>query len=256
MNATNEEKSTLEARESALDMWMYGGMVAVLAGVIIEIVPDFVSSHSWLVSVSHRVGGSMLALGLLDEFVVDIKVRKCRARLKEIADIEFGEVLTRATQAEEAAAEANLARVRIEAKLASRKLNKAARAELVELLKPYAGKHVDIVLFDHHNMEVDLFGASIQEVFQAAGWTSRVLIPSGSRIPGRAVTITFAKDARADERAELYSIADSFASVLTKCGICPTVFIEGFTMSEEILFENAASFRIQVGQINVVEDPL
>jgi hypothetical protein len=135
-------------------------------------------------------------------------------------------------------------------------LTEAAKAELVGLLKPYAGKHVDVAIFDNHHMEVVLFAASIAAAFRAAGWTTLELLLDGPRISGRAVTIAFAKDATEDERAELRSIAHSFSALLIKkCGIWTTIF-DGFTMTEETLFENAAPFRIQVGQINVAENPL
>ena len=105
--------------------------------------------------VAHRVGGSIVALGLLDEFIVDIKARRCRALLKVISDTAFGEVLTRAARAEQAAAEANLARVRIEEKFKPRRLNKDAVDVLVENLKQYKDLRIDVFVFDNHLTEVD-----------------------------------------------------------------------------------------------------
>jgi hypothetical protein len=186
MNAVNGEKSTLEAWESALDMWMYGGMVAVLAGVIIEIVPDFLSSGSWLMSVAHRIGGSILALGLLDEFVVDIKVRKCRARLKEIANSEFGEILTRAVQAENAAAEANLARAKLEERVirrsVSRNLNGEEERSLIDLLRKHSGQKFtlresgaklesnDADKLQATDFEQVFFAVQLRRILSGSGW--------------------------------------------------------------------------------------
>jgi|SRR5580698_5655349 hypothetical protein len=110
-------KHTLESRESRLDVWMYVGMLGVLIGVIVESVPDFFSTYPILLTNTHRIGGAIVAVGLLIEFVVDIKVRNVRAVLKKIADEEFSTVLARATNAEKSAADANLSRVKIEAEL-------------------------------------------------------------------------------------------------------------------------------------------
>jgi hypothetical protein len=182
-------------------------MVAVLAGVIIETVPDFLSSNEWLVTIAHRVGGSIIALGLLDEFIVDIKIRKCRARLKEIADIAFGEVLMRATRAEQAAAEANLASVKLQTTLHRRTLHRyfdtEEEKELAKALSGFAGQTFTVVsaksgleldLLDDWTSEQGMFAGQLERILSAAGWIQVRLAFADLPVVRRGVTIFIAME--------------------------------------------------------------
>ena len=100
MNPLNTEKSVLEDKEVVAGRWMYGGMVAVLIGVIVETIPDFFGTIGILAS-AHRIGGSLVALGLGVEFVIEFRVSKYRDRLREINATLIAETVTRAAQAEE-----------------------------------------------------------------------------------------------------------------------------------------------------------
>ena len=84
INDHKGEIHALERRERFLDFGMYAGMAMVFAGVVVENLPEFISSAAWVSLLENRVGGSAIAIGLAVEFLVDVMLHKLRSRLKEI----------------------------------------------------------------------------------------------------------------------------------------------------------------------------
>src|SRR4051794_4433148 len=103
MNALKTEKSEFERKEDAIGIWMYGGMVLVLAGVIIETIPEFFGATG-IFHIAHRVGGSTVAVGLGVEFVAEFFASRYQSKLRDINGRLISETDERAAKAEQAAA--------------------------------------------------------------------------------------------------------------------------------------------------------
>ena len=257
MKAETGDKATLERRESALDLWMYFGMLAVLLGVIVENVPDFFSSAPALLGNAHRVGGSAIVLGLLAEFIVDIKLRKNRAGLKEISDREFGAVLERASIAEQAAAEANLARATLEAHFTPRRLTESARQELVEKLKRDAGRSIDIVAFDEMLGDVSRLFLDFEQIFKDAGWNvNATRLTHGKRISGEGLAFGLAREIKEPDNSKLQGIISNVRTILAGEGISCSKSLGLFSVSQPLLDGNPPLMELSLFRLEIAERPM
>jgi hypothetical protein len=215
-SADNSEKSRLESLESSLDAWMYVGMLFVLIGVIGEALPDFLSSNPTFILVVRRIGESLVALGLLVEFIVDIRLRKTRSGLKVLADKELEHLRRQTAQAEQATAEANLGRVRIEEALFKpHVLMSDASKQFLEIINAYRGKkRVDVFVYDHHIGDVRVLADSINATFLVAGWNSKMWIGAEPRLVGSEVAFCVPHEDR-----QLQELAGRLMFVLHRDGI-------------------------------------
>ena len=191
-NADNGARLRLESREERLDIFMYVGMGCVLIGVIAEAIPDFLSSNPLFLIITRRIGESLVALGLLGEFIVDILQKKCRATLKEITDRSLNELRLQASEAERVAAEANLARVKIEQSLARREFTTEQSALLSKILSACAGQEF-LITRGIDGWEPKLFSLSITNLLATSGWLPSSESPRPRKIydmPGMYVLTT------------------------------------------------------------------
>jgi len=139
-------------------------------------------------------GGIIVTVGVLTEVVLGIFITQRADRIQSEADEQVANALERAATAEKIAAEANLARVKIEQRLSARVIPNPEYAELKQLLLSHAGKLLDIVMFDHHVIETGLFANQIFRIFFSAGWKCRIWESRAAttRIAGPSMVIAIA----------------------------------------------------------------
>ncbi|MGL5935129.1 MAG: hypothetical protein ACRCZI_05855 [Cetobacterium sp.] len=197
MNAPDTEQSILEKKEGRADAWMYCGMVLVLLGVVIETVPAFLGEKG-ILHHAHKFGGSMVALGLAIEFAAEAAASKYRAKLKELSETALSEIRERAARAEQAAAEATLAaeqerlaRVKIEERLADRRLTPEQHQRIVAALGRFRGQQVAVVLY-MLSTESKKLSEQIQTALTSAHWQVNVHSHMGGaeQMPGVTVFIS------------------------------------------------------------------
>ncbi len=159
------DKTALEAALAALDTWIQVFAVLVAIGIVGEV--GFGVRH-WILN---------RRLQALQNYE-DLKRQAEIARLnKEAGDARksAGDAIERAAKAEERAAEANkkaeeerLARLKIEERLAPRRINAEQISRLVKDLKSLSGKKV-ILLVVSGNPETSVFGNSLRDALKTSG---------------------------------------------------------------------------------------
>ncbi len=159
MLSTKEE---LEALLRTLDVWVIIFGVLVAIGVAGESIVGFI--HFRKTSQLHR-------LQTAENLAQQAEIERLR---NESASIRAG-----TAHAEQQAAESNkiaeeerLARVKIEERLASRRISSNYHSAFVAALKPFAGSIVEITKLG--DFEAGQFADEIISVFAAAGWNRRL----------------------------------------------------------------------------------
>jgi hypothetical protein len=258
MNALTPEKSNIERKEDLAGMWMIGGMLAVFAGVVIETVPEFLGTSGVLL-LAHRIGGGLVASGLAVEFVVQLIASKYNRVLREINASLIAETNGLAARAEQAAAEATLARAKLEHRYAARRITGPTNEALRELLPRYAGKRVDIFLFDTHVTEVKMLGDMLHIIFLSCGWDSRLWVSRGDKMTDIGFTFGIASEAAMTEE-DPQPIARELAKILNRSDIPTSVSVGGFSRQAPVSVtgdqgwnpNDVASLRIEIGEKTVV----
>jgi len=104
---------------------------------------------------------------------------------KNETDLKIAETNQKAAEANQKAAEANqiseserLARLKLESKLADRKLTKEQQEKLVSLLTPFHNIEADVVIFGD-TPEIKSISLTIRKCLQDAGWKINAAIPLG-----------------------------------------------------------------------------
>jgi hypothetical protein len=120
MNA--HTKTDLEHRLDSLDALMLWAIAGVAIGLILELVFGFLSFD--IPHAMRLIGSALVTIGVSAEFVIELRHRKWSTLLNSITDRlleglrkETAAANERAAKAEQAAAEANLARVKLESQL-------------------------------------------------------------------------------------------------------------------------------------------
>ena len=117
----------------------------------------------------------------------DQKTAELRARAKE-ADARIANANAASAKANETAEGERLARVKIEERLAWRRIGPKVHDTSVEILKPYRGAVVRITVVGMDNPEMIEFAKSISSIFTAAQWRiapSRIYLAVGGLVSGR-----------------------------------------------------------------------
>lgn len=246
------EKRRLERKEDRLSRALEIFTALVVIGLIAEYAPDIVEAFKTWTFSPRLIGPILITLGVAGELVVEFWSSIVGTKLREVNDSIISDTTKRAEKAETEITELRTPRT----------LPEAERAELVEALKPYAGRSIDVVMFEPHDREVRPFAESLHDAFSRAGWESQLSwLTGGFRMYGRAVTIGIANNATPADKLELNSIAEVVASVLNKCGIKSTIAF-GFSTDEKLTaiaspewtVKDVALFRIQIGQKAVFDD--
>jgi hypothetical protein len=263
-NEPISKKRSLEGAVDSLATWLEIFTALVVVGLIVEYGPEiFIDIVEKKPPSSGLVGGLLITIGVAGELLIGFRANRKEAELREVNDLIIAEANERAARAEQSAAEATLARVKIEEKLAPRKLTEAARADLVEALAPFEGRKVDVVIYDVYEDEVHRLGVSLDETFKLAGWRSQLSwIEGGFRLPGRGLTLGIASEASQSERIDLQAIVELISSVFRRYGFDSDTSIGGFSTTERLKavaspvwrIKDAAIFRVQLGRKELLID--
>jgi hypothetical protein len=255
------------SNESKISFWPgWLESVSVLFGLLVvaglltesgdEIWDFFVLRHAPLSK--KLLGEFLVTVGVFGEVAMGVFIARSAKRQELKSAKEISAANERAAVAQQTAAEANLARVKIEERLAPRKLSEDAIADLVAVLSPYSGRRVDVVIYDAHVSEVLELGNSIDRAFSLAGWNNHVAwISGGFRVRDEAgLTLTVAQERTPAEEKDFECIAFELMPELSRYGIASSFFRGGFSKTEPLTvaaspewkLNNVAVFRVQVGQ--------
>lgn len=136
-------------------------------------------------------GGIIVAVGVLAEVILGIFITQRANRTQSAAK-------ERVARAEQATAEANLARLKIEEQLFKpHVLMGDTLKEFLEIINAYTGrKRVDVFVYDQHIGDVRMLADSINSAFLVAGWNSKMWIGPDPRLVGHEVTSCVPHDER------------------------------------------------------------
>jgi hypothetical protein len=211
---------------------VFFGLVVVL-GLFLELgaeIKHVISARVW--PSRELIGGILVAIGVFGEVALSIFISRDAKRAQMNAD-------ERIALAEKATADANLARVRIEDKFKARSLTDAAYSDLQQALGSYVGTRIDIFAFGHSQLaEVMRFAVELMTACRRAGCDCKVWKPGPSITPPSILTgsvlMTTARESTAEQNEILGSLANIFASALTRSGIKFTFSMHGFSDTDPV----------------------
>lgn len=215
---------------------------AVVVGVLVEVAPDLVKSIAtprW--PTLETLGAIVVAVGVSLEVVMASRIARKSELIQEAANKEIALINERAENAGRQAADANLARVKIEERLrqlsTGRKISGEARANIKAILGELTDRSVDIFLFDEHWLEGKLFADQLNSLFRESGWESKVWVCAGGRLGVGSLTIAVATEefTPAGRIGPLQNAAGALAHALNRSGIEVTMLGEGFDRTKEVL---------------------
>jgi hypothetical protein len=193
---------------------------------------DSIAAATWWSSVYFWLGiVALLALGISevvshryserkDELVSEQQAAADRQHNDEIARLHL-----EASQATQRAAEADLARVKLEEKLAPRQLSLAQRNELIDRLKRFPGMIAHFWIYPAGTADTYWFGDLLYNLVQGAGRdAAKWILTTGIPSPVGGITITWRDGSPVNKQA-----AETFADVLRGAGIyavAPNAFSE------------------------------
>jgi hypothetical protein len=172
-------KSSLEY---SVDMWEVVAHVftfLVASGLIIEYRAPFMNfiktrDPRYIIE---SIGGVLVTIGVAGELLAGFRSTTQDGKLRE-ANTELArrsaELLAasheRIAELNLMAEQERLARVKIEARLAWRRITNEQFSRFVEVLKPYADSPASICLEGRGDHEVESFAGALFKVFHSAGW--------------------------------------------------------------------------------------
>jgi hypothetical protein len=212
------------------------------------------------------VGGFLVTLGVLGEVWFGRLALRTADDISERADSDVAmanersvQALERIAIAEAAAAEANLARARIEEQLFRPHLiTNEARGEISRILGEYSGaKRVDIFVYDSHIAEVFQLADSLSAAFSTTHWSAKMWIGREPRIMGAEVVLSVRREYQDEQGVQ--KLASALSGVIFHLGIGTSISIGGFSgPSPDLVMKplagwgfwdagDVATLRIQVG---------
>jgi hypothetical protein len=250
-NALSEQKSRLESTIDRLHMAMRLAILTVVVGVVIEAVAEFVDAPSTAVLL-HRIGAIFVAVGVAAELGIDVWASRYETLLRDANNSIIEQE--------------RLARVKIESKFKTRRIDSSTYTKLVEALTPFAGTRIDVFTCDDNILEVLILGDTIKAACLQAGCKCKQWLQyAGHRLPGD-VVIAVARDATNNERHDVFPIlSGAFAAALATAGIIVASSWGGYSRTDPRVpnstgaFEpwnpdDVAPFRIQVSEKALVDD--
>ncbi len=269
----NPHEQSLEKKQNWFQRLVEFGGGLVFIGLSVEYGPEIVHDieiHS-APSIA-LIGGLAVTFGVLFETLFALISTHVSKELQGIADSRIAELHDRAAKAEKDAAEANLARIKIEEALfRPHVITDDVRDELIEILKAYAGnKRVDVFVYDKHIFEVFALADSITEVFGSAQWNSKLWIGAEPRMMGAEATFSVARECPTGtpENIALQQLAGRLSAVLFKLGVGSCWGVGGFSTDSSQLPNkplggwgiwdpaDVAIFRVQIGQRQIFRPPV
>jgi hypothetical protein len=278
----NTDRKVLVDRLGRRQFWgeLFGWMVGV--GLVVEYWQEIVECFTKRqLPPLPLVGGLVVTLGVLGEVWFSRLASKTAEEISERADSDVAlakkgaaEAYERALNAEKEAAEANLARAKLEQRMRPRMILGPESDKFKELLIPHAGKWVDIMVFDQHVQEATNLAWQFLSLFRSAGWNVRMWEPIGNThpIPGASLLVPIGIDAPIEFLKLAIALSDRIRELDIECNVAPGSFgevnkpwnsnadpkrINPFRLvKEEPLrifgHKTVSPFRIQIGALQLV----
>ncbi|MGI9071884.1 MAG: hypothetical protein ACR2JB_11375 [Bryobacteraceae bacterium] len=139
-----------------------------------EYVPDIVVMVLDHAFDRHLVAGLVITLGVAGELFAGLLASQKEGELRTTNALIIGETTERAAKAEQAAAEANLARVKLERQISDRDVSVEESNAMVKFLQPFAGQTADIEIFPF-TFEAMKFFLAISTTLDKAGWHAKYI---------------------------------------------------------------------------------
>lgn len=267
-----DEKACLEKTIDALGTAMLFAILAVVIGLIIEYLLEFVpGTDASLLTLCHKIGGGVVTAGVAGELVIEFIHGKKETKLREATNSVIIEARDRALRAEERIAELNLlaeqerhARVKLEQKFAPRVLSQEAKDALAAALSSFVGtKRIDVFIFEHHVLEVMLLAQDLNILFIQSGWDSKMWFPveRGNRGGPQGITFAVAADAMYENDSALQLFANRLTWTLSGFGIDASSSFGGWRTTDDpgriggfVAWdvEDVAKLRVEVGEKQLV----
>jgi hypothetical protein len=267
MNDQAGGKKRLVDSYDRLSIWMKVFTGAVAVGLVMEYFPDVVRAAQTNTFPEPLVGALLITVGVAGELVILIWSSRYETKLREFNDSIIAETGERAAKAEKDAAEANLARVRVEEKFKRRKLNTDAVKVMTDELQPYKGIRIDVFVFDHHIPEVVMLADSLNGALKIAGCDCRMwMMGAGVRMLGQSLSMVCARDAAPHEEKIFPFLTAIIGTALLKSDIRNSFGYGGFAKTDPRLpygmagytawdLASVAPFRIQIVERSFTDDP-
>jgi hypothetical protein len=247
------------------ERWALTAGLVVVIGLLIESGPELVHSIICREWPAHTTSGNLIVvLGVAGEVIFSWRAVRAARRAELEAERNIVEIRERTANAEKDAAEANLARVRIEEALFKPHiLDEKSLLGFAKILIEYTGrKRVDVFVYDSHIVDVLVLADSINAGFITANWNSKMWVGAEPRIMGTEVTFSIARECplQADEGRALQGLCSQLGFVLSKLGIGSSTSLGGFSTVQSALPtkpltgwgiwdpKDVATLRVQVGQ--------
>lgn len=222
----------LKSREAWAEVfgWMVGGGLLIEYGK--EIIDCFVNWHRPSLAL---LGGVVVTAAVFGEVLFSRLVVATSDEISRLADSDVAqayrdaaEALESARKAEQAAAEANLARLTLEQRYAARRISAVTYDDMKKALAPHAGKRVDIFLFDGYLTEVRMLAEMVYAAFKVSDWRVGLwTVTSGEKMNDVGFTIATAAELRLG--GEFRPIAQELAALLKRDGVSNCIAVGGFS---------------------------
>jgi hypothetical protein len=237
----NNDRETLGKRAHLRQIWaeIFGWLVGV--GLLIEYwdeLLDCIIQRHWP---SRPLWGGMLVTGgVFLEVLLSRLALNTSDQLQKRADSDVAQAneraalaIDRAAKAEQATAEANLARAKLEQKFKPRKLSRETLERITEFLRPYAGLRIDVFAYDNNWMEVRIFAENLHFAFNTAGCFSRTWLSDvGLRMPGEELVFGVALECSKAESRTLQEVAWRLGVMLEAESMKFSICVAGFSKDE------------------------
>jgi len=204
-------KASLDRAVDRLSRWLEFWTFIVAAGLIVEYAPDIIDAfrkrHAPSLPV---VGGIVITIGVVGELWIGLRSATRAIRLREVNDALIAEANERAATAEQRAAEANraaeqerLERVKLEAKIAPRFLSREEREVLSSRIRSAQVKLVDLFLYGS-TPEIVRLSRQLAEALTSANWNVQVWnVYGNAAVAGIAISVVDTADPNTSASAEL-----------------------------------------------------
>jgi hypothetical protein len=266
---SNKERETLGKRVRSRQFFaeIFGWLVGV--GLVVEywgeLVDCVVNEH---LPSQPLLGGILVTTGVFLEVLFSRIALIVSDELQQRADSDVAQANERAANAERMAAEANLARARIEEKFKPRRLDKSAVELLIEDLKEHKDLRIDVFVFDNHLTEVMLLGDSLTAALKTGGCNCKMwLLASGHRLHGKSISLAVARDATAEQQTFFSTLTVIIGSAFARSDIRYSFSWGAFSKTDPWIPNSiagyvspwdpadAAPYRIQIVERSFTDDP-
>lgn len=167
---SSNEREKLDNRLKWAQHWLEAAGAVVVFGLLVEYGPQIWQSIKACRTLPREVtGGVLITLGVAVEVFLGILIARYSDCLQTLAQFDVAKAIERSAKAEQAAAEANLARVQLERRLTKRDLSDEQRDAMAEKLSKFAGQNISIRAFPINN-ESMWFATVVCIALKQADW--------------------------------------------------------------------------------------